>query len=99
MTLGERIEKARQEKQLSQKELATELGKNTVDIALWESNEAVPSISDLTKISSALDVSVDSLVNNVDINEERIGNHIEPKSDVDNSRVTIEPQPKLTKYN
>lgn len=62
MTLGEKIQKLRQEKNLSQKELAIKINKSTADVAVWESNEAVPSISDIAKLSAIFDVTTDALI-------------------------------------
>ena len=44
MTLGEKIQKLRQERNLTQKELADKLGITTGIIAVWESDETTPSV-------------------------------------------------------
>ena len=62
MTLGEKIQKLRQEQNISQKELAANLDVSTADIAVWESDESIPSIADIAKLSSALGVTTDDLI-------------------------------------
>ncbi len=62
MTLGEKIRILRQEKGLSQKELADQINKSTGDIALWESDETIPAIADIAKLSSTLDVTTDYFI-------------------------------------
>ena len=67
MTLGEKIQKLRQEQNISQKELAVKLGVSTADIAVWESDESIPSIADIAKLSSALGVTTDDLIMDCEI--------------------------------
>ena len=62
MTLGEKLQILRQKQGMSQKELAEKTNKSTADIALWESNEAVPSIADIARLSAVLCVTTDSLI-------------------------------------
>lgn len=70
MTIGKKIETLRLEKKLSQKELATAIGKSTADVALWESDENTPSLSDISKLSKTLNVSIDELLNGVETESE-----------------------------
>ena len=97
MTLGERIEKLRQDKHLSQKELATTLGKKTTDIALWESDEATPSITDLSKLSSVLGVTIDSLINDVEISEDSSESNFNAPAEDTNNTSDIQSQEIKTK--
>lgn len=62
MTLGQRINTSRSEKGLSQKELAAQLGVTTGTIAEWEADEATPNLSELSRLSKALNVSSDVLL-------------------------------------
>ena len=84
MTLGEKIHAARQALSLSQKELAEKVNKSTADIAIWESDEAVPSIADIAKLSDALGVTTDSLIVDsevAEVKEEPAVISEEPKED------------------
>ena len=62
MTLGQKIQSLREQQNLSQKELATLADVTTGIIAEWESDEAVPSLSALYKLSKALSVPSDILL-------------------------------------
>lgn len=65
MALGERIKTLRESKHMSQKELATLVGFTTGTVAEWEANEAIPDIAALAKLSKALSVSSDVLLEEV----------------------------------
>lgn len=62
MTLGEKIQKLRHERNLTQKELAEKLTVSTADIAVWESDESTPSIADIAKLSSLFGITTDALI-------------------------------------
>lgn len=62
MTLGEKIQKLRQEHNFTQKELAEKLNTSTADVAVWESGETFPSVADIAKLSSVLGVTTDTLI-------------------------------------
>lgn len=62
MTLGEKIQKLRQEQNFTQKELAEKLTVSTADIAVWESDESTPSITDIAKLSSLFGITTDALI-------------------------------------
>ena len=62
MTLGQKINILRSEKGLTQKELATQLGVTTGTIAEWEADEATPNLAELSRLSKALNVSSDVLL-------------------------------------
>ena len=81
MTLGEKIIELRNKENLSQKDLAIKLNVLTGTIAEWESNESTPSISDISKLSSAFSVTIDSLIDEIDIeNKEETTERIIRKS-------------------
>lgn len=58
----------RQEKKITQKEIANTLNKSITTICDWERGRTEPSIDDLSKISKFFNVSIDYLVGNA--NEE-----------------------------
>lgn len=62
MNLGERINKLRSEKKLSQVDLAEILDVSRQSISEWENNNAVPELSKLIKMSELFQVSLDDLV-------------------------------------
>ena len=62
LTLGQKINTLRSEKGLSQKELAVQLGVTTGTIAEWEADEATPNLAELSRLSKALNVSSDVLL-------------------------------------
>lgn len=62
MTLGQKINTLRSEKELTQKALAAQLGVTTGTIAEWEADEATPNLSELSRLSKALNVSSDILI-------------------------------------
>lgn len=62
MTIGQKIQFLREEQNMTQKELATVLGVTTGAIAEWEADEAAPNLSLLSKLSKALSVSIDTLL-------------------------------------
>lgn len=63
---GERLAKARQEKGLTQRELAEEIGVTPETIVLWETGKQHPNKSELVQLAFLLDVSTDYLLNRVD---------------------------------
>lgn len=62
MTLGHKINTLQSEIGLTQKELATQLGVTTAAIAEWEADEATPNLTELSRLSKALNVSSDVLL-------------------------------------
>ena len=62
MALGNKIQLLREDHNLSQKELANLIGVTTGAVAEWESNESVPSLTELSRLSKALNVSFDVLL-------------------------------------
>lgn len=62
MTLGQRIAKAREEKELTQIDLAGKVGVTAAMISMIESGYKVPGVFTLREIAKVLEVSVDSLL-------------------------------------
>ena len=62
MALGDKIQLLREEQGLSQKELASIVSVTTGTIAEWEADEAAPSLAELSRLSKALNVSSDVLL-------------------------------------
>ena len=62
MALGNKIQSLREEHGLSQKELANLVGVTTGTIAEWEAEESAPSLTELSRLSKALNVSSDVLL-------------------------------------
>jgi len=59
---GDRVMQARKEKRLAREELAKMIGTSAAIIGRYERNDMTPSIEIATKISDALDISLDFLV-------------------------------------
>lgn len=64
MKLGDKIIKLRKEKNLTQEDLANEIGVTRQTISNWELNETVPDLDQSKKISNVFKVSLDELVDN-----------------------------------
>ena len=62
MALGNKIQSLREAHNLSQKELAGLVGVSTGVIAEWEADEATPALAELSRMSKALGVSSDVLL-------------------------------------
>ena len=62
MALGHKIYLLREERSLSQKELANRVGVTTGTIAEWEAEESAPNLIELSRLSKALNVSSDVLL-------------------------------------
>ena len=67
MLFGERLASVRKAKKISQDELAKRIGEHTPVIGRYERGEVKPSIELATKISDALEVSLDYLVGHADL--------------------------------
>lgn len=65
-SLGKRIERARNNKDLSQEALARELQVSRQMVSKWELDQAVPKTSRIEKICKTLDISVNELVYGID---------------------------------
>ena len=62
MNIGQRIYKIRQQKNITQEQLAKDLTISRQAVSKWESGKAVPDIENLMYISSLYDVSLDELI-------------------------------------
>lgn len=82
MTFGEKLKKLRIEKQLSQEDLANQLGVSRQAISKWEQDIALPDTNNLILIAKIFKVSLDDLVNYNDelINNNNIINETDEKS-------------------
>lgn len=60
--LGEKIKNLRKEKNLTQEELAEEIGVSRQAVAKWETNGGMPDIENLKALSDYFDISIDDLV-------------------------------------
>lgn len=63
MNFGDTLLKIRKSKNISQEQLAKEIGVSRQTVSNWELNITIPNIDDLKKISEALHVSYDKLLN------------------------------------
>jgi len=63
MSLGERLKKARANKEMSQSELAAAVGIHYTQIGRYENKGAQPAADVLSKIANVLEVSADFLMN------------------------------------
>lgn len=71
MSFGKRLLEARKKKNISQEELARQLGTKGPAIGRYERDEMKPSIEAAAKMAAILDVSLDYLVGNSDIELDR----------------------------
>ena len=62
MTTGERITRARKNRNLTQEKLAELLGISPQAVSGWERDECLPDTKNLTALADALDVTLDSLL-------------------------------------
>jgi transcriptional regulator with XRE-family HTH domain len=62
MTIGQAIKKARQQKEFTQKQLATAIDAKTCQISLWETGKTFPSIINFISLAEVLGVTLDELV-------------------------------------
>lgn len=62
MLSGEKIQRLRNEQNLSQKELAEKLEVSRQAIAKWETNRGIPDIENLKRIAQLFNISIDYLV-------------------------------------
>ena len=62
MTLGEKLAKARKEKNITQEQLADYLGISRQSISKWESDVAYPETDKLIRMSELFDCSLDYLL-------------------------------------
>ncbi len=82
MTLGQKIQSLRGQLGMSQKDLAQLVGSATGVVAEWEADESIPSLRELSRLSKALDVSSDVLLDTTIDNQTAIP----PKSNAHTKR-------------
>lgn len=62
MEIGKEIRRKRREKDLTQKQLASEIGVSTVTVLQWEKNVFIPNSINLLKLKNKLDIQIDALL-------------------------------------
>ncbi len=62
MTLGEKLQQLRKEKQMSQEELGNLLLVSRQTVSLWENNQTVPTVDNLIRLKEIFGVSIDSIL-------------------------------------
>ena len=72
MNIGKRIHEIRQQKNLTQEQLASDLGISRQAVSKWESDKAIPDIENLMYISNLYNVSLDELIKG----DDRVGQKI-----------------------
>ena len=75
MTLGQKIKKLRNEKGLTQKDLADQLHVTFQTVSKWESDTNEPDIATLKEIAKCFDCSVNDLLNDEEETKESSGEH------------------------
>ncbi len=79
MTLGQKIKKLRNEKGLTQKDLADQVHVTFQTVSKWEKDENEPDVSTLKELSKLFDVTVDQLVNGEELTASKENsNEVEP---------------------
>lgn len=63
MTFGEKIQKLRKERGLSQKQLATLISVSRQALSKWENSASIPDTENVLRISKTFGVSIDDLLN------------------------------------
>ena len=74
MNIGSTISELRKKNNLTQEQLAEKLNVTRQTISKWECNETSPSIEDASKLANIFNVSLDELVGNKNILEEKVSN-------------------------
>ena len=74
MNIGSIISELRKKNNLTQEQLAEKLNVTRQTISKWECNETSPSLEDAGKLASIFNVSLDELVGNKNILEEKVSN-------------------------
>lgn len=72
MTFGEKLKQARQNVGLSQEQLAEKLNVSRSAVAKWEANRGLPDVMNLKAVGQILDVSVDYLLDDGILLENRV---------------------------
>ena len=74
MNIGNKISELRKKKNMTQEELAEKLNVARQTISKWECNETSPSLEDASKLAKILGVSLNELVGEENILEEKMSN-------------------------
>ena len=74
MNIGNTISELRKKNNLTQEELAEKLNVARQTISKWECNETSPSLEDAGKLAKIFKVSLDELVGNKNVLEEKVSN-------------------------
>ena len=62
MTLGEKLQKLRKARRLTQEELATQIGVSRQSLSKWESDSALPDTANIITLADLFGVSTDYLL-------------------------------------
>ena len=79
MTFGHKLKRLRNEKGMTQEDLANRLYVSRTAVSKWETNKGYPSIDSIVAIQKLFDVSFDYLIGEEDINESLIARQRESK--------------------
>ena len=74
MNIGNTISELRKKNNLTQEELAEKLNVARQTISKWECNETSPSLEDASKLAKIFKVSLDELMGNKNVLEEKVSN-------------------------
>ena len=80
MSFGENLKNVRKQRGVTQEELAEILGVSRQAISKWESDSGYPETEKLLMISKSLNVSLDYLLNNISLMEEKMEEKKEEKT-------------------
>lgn len=70
MTIGEKIYKLRSNKGISQERMALDLNVSRQAVSKWETDQSLPDLDKIKTISEYFNVSIDSLVRDIEVQEE-----------------------------
>lgn len=81
MTIGEKIQKCRKDRKMSQEELAAKLGVSRQAVSKWELNESIPDTENVVQLGRIFDISLDYLLKSeIEVEELVKGEEKERKS-------------------
>ena len=72
MTFGEKLKKLRNEKGLTQDELAERIFVTRTAISKWENDKGYPNIDSLKQLSNLFEVSIDELISDSDVENKKL---------------------------
>ena len=91
MALNDNIKKFREEKNLTQQQLADKLYVSRQTVCRWENGSRCPDLITAKKLALELDVSMDELISDEDVNDMQV-NYVIGKSDTKSDASTRIPQ-------